>query len=94
MKRRDAANDTILRQLVEAIEREDDIPVLLKASAVKVRRDMAHHQVIGRNVVGDDTVVSGNGAGIAGRDGKGTIIAAVQASCGNERDAPLAQRWA
>jgi hypothetical protein len=31
VKRRDASNETILRQFVEPIERKDDIPVLLKA---------------------------------------------------------------
>lgn len=38
MKGRDTANGTLTRHFVQPIEREDDIPVLLKASAVKVRR--------------------------------------------------------
>ena len=79
---------------VEPIERKDDIPILLKAGAVKVRRDMAHHQVIGRNIVGDDAVISGNGPGIPRRHGKGTVITAVQARRGDKRDAPLGQRRA
>ena len=94
VKRRDAPNDPLLRQFVEPIERKNDIPVLLKAGAIKVRRDMAHHQVIGRNVAGDDAVISGNGPGIARGDGKGTVITAVQARRGDESDAPLRQRRA
>jgi hypothetical protein len=90
VKRRDTANDTITRHLVQPIEREDDILVLLKASAIKIRRDMAHHQVIGRNIMRDDAVVAGNSPGVARRDGKGTIITAVQASCRDERDPPPA----
>src|SRR5205807_2455985 len=36
VKRRDAANDAMLRQLLEPVEGKDDIPVLLKAGAIKV----------------------------------------------------------
>jgi hypothetical protein len=92
VKRRNTPNDTILRQLVQPIERKDNIPVLLKAGAIKVRRDVAHHQVMGRNVVGDDTVIPGNGPAIARCHGKGTVITAVQARRGDESDAPLRQR--
>jgi hypothetical protein len=94
VKRRDTANDTITRHLVQPIAREDDIPGLLKAGAIKIRRDMTHHQVIGRNIMWDDAVVAGNSPGVAGGDGKGTIITAVQASGRDARDPPLAQGWA
>jgi hypothetical protein len=79
---------------VEPIKRKDDIPILLKAGTIKVRRDVAHHQVIGRDVIGDDAVIPGNGPGITRCDCKGTVITAVQARCGDESDAPLWQRWA
>jgi hypothetical protein len=89
MKRCDTANDALLCQCMEPLEGKDDIPVLLKAGAVKVRRDMAHHQVVGRNVVGDDAVIPGNSPGIAGGNRKGTIITTVQAGRGDKRDATL-----
>ena len=79
---------------MEPIEGKDDIPVLLKASAIKVRRDVAHYQVVSRNVAGDNAVISGNGPGIPRCHCKGMVITAVQTRRGDERDAPLRQRRA
>src|SRR5262249_26655997 len=86
--------DPLLRQCVESVKGKDDIPVLLKAGAIKVRRDMTHHQIVGRDVVGDDAVIPSNGTGIPRGDRKGTVITAVQARRRDKGDAPLRQRWA
>jgi hypothetical protein len=51
---------------------------------------VAHHQGIGRDIMRDDAVVAGNSPVVPGRDGKGTIITAVQASCRDKRDTPPA----
>src|SRR5262249_56441725 len=86
--------DPLLRQCVESVKGKDDIPVLLKAGAIKVRRDMTEDRIVGRDDVGEDAVIPSNGTGIPRGDRKGTVITAVQAGRRDEGDAPLRQRWA
>ncbi len=56
---RHAANDARLSKLPQPIQREDHIPVLLEAGAIKVSGDMTHDQVIGCAIARDHAVVRG-----------------------------------
>jgi hypothetical protein len=56
-----AANKTLINKLPEPIYREEDIPILLEAGAIEVRRYVTHNQVIGCDVPRDDLVLSGPG---------------------------------
>ena len=74
VERCDAADDSLRCQSVQAVEGQDDIPILLKAGAIEVRRHMAHHQVIGGNVAGNDALVPRDGPPIAGGHGKRLVV--------------------
>ena len=46
MGSRDRADDAVGGELVQPVEREDDVPIFLKPGAVEVDRDMADQQVV------------------------------------------------
>jgi hypothetical protein len=57
MGRRHRADHALGGQLPQPVDREDDIPVLLKPGAVEIDRDMADQQVFRLGVSGDDPVI-------------------------------------
>jgi hypothetical protein len=85
--RRHRAHAALGHQLAQAVDREDDVEILLEAGAVEVDRDMAHHQLVGRRLGWDDAI-----AAVARTERP--VAALVQAGRRDDGDSPLAERLA
>ena len=72
-------------QLLETVDREDDVEVLLEAGAVVFQRDVTHDDVAGRRGAGDHP-------GVARIGGKGPVAPALQPGRRDDGDAALVQR--
>ena len=81
----DRADCPIGGQLVEAVDREDNIPIFLKAGAIEIDRDMADQQIARRRAGRDRMVIR---IAAAKRD----AAAHQEAGGGHDCDAPLRQR--
>ena len=46
-------------EFVEAIDGEDNVVVLLEAAAIEIRRDVAHDEICGRRVAGQQPIIAG-----------------------------------
>src|SRR6266481_1508412 len=86
MGTRHGANHALICELVQPIDREDDIPVLLKTGPVEIDRDVADQQ-LSRLRIGRDYPVIGISAA------ERLFSAAHETGRGNNRNPAVRQRW-
>ena len=86
------ADDALSCQLAEAVEWEEDIPVLLKAAAVVIGRYMAHYEVVGLCIPRNDPVITRDVHGATRPERERTVATQVQAGGRYEGDPPLFDR--
>ena len=53
-----APDGSLRGKFYQSVQWKDDVPVLLKACPIKVRRDMGHYEVAGVSVARNDSIVS------------------------------------